>query len=252
AQLMTSNISSISAYVPEFGVFSLPYLFKTPEEILNYLATSDKAKELHAALEEKGLLILGANFYGSRCLSTKGVDLCKSPDEFKAKGIKIRCMEPQVWKDIIGAMGCTPVPIAFSELYTALQTGVVQGQDNPLANTVSQKLYEQLDKFYKTDHSYLISSFYTNPTAWDALPDDYKTLMAGQMKKHMGEEDYGVLYAQYEADGIGVLEANGVEVIEQSDIDMDSFYKAMEDMINEKYINDEVFGPIIEDIKANS
>ena len=78
--------------------------------------------------------------------------------------------------------------MAYTELYTALQTSVVQGQDNPAGNTVDGKFYEVLDTFYETEHCYLISAFYSNSDAWDSLPDDYKSVLLGLFQKYQGNQ----------------------------------------------------------------
>ena len=250
AQFVTSNVTNMPTYVETFGVFALPYLFHSEVDELTYLSTSETAFELYKELEEvSGLVTLGFNCTGTRCLSTKGVKQVTSPDELRAQGVKVRSMEPQVWQDVISSLGATPVPVAYTELYTALQTGVVQGQDNPVANTVDGKFYEVLDTFYRTDHCYLVSGYYTNTTSWNALPDDYKALLMGLMEKYMGNY-YHEEILKFQAESEQIMMDAGVTFVDQSDLDMDAFYASANAMIEANYMSNEAYAEIINDVKA--
>lgn len=247
-QFVTSNVTTMPNYVERIGVFALPYLFHTPEDQLTYLATAEAAHEMWAELEEaSGLVTIGFQCSGSRCLSTKGVDQITCPEDLK--GTKVRCMDAQVWQNVIASLGATPVPVAYTELYTALQTGVVSGQDNPASNTVDGKFYEVLDKFYETDHCYLISGFYTNTTAWDELPDDYKALVQALAQKYLGDE-YKVDIDEFIQECFTVMEDAGVQIIGQDELNMDAFYESAAAMIEENYMSDEAYAATIEDVNA--
>lgn len=247
-QFVTSNVTVMPNYVARIGVFALPYLFRTAEDQLTYLATSEVAYDMWRELEEtSNLVTLGFQCSGSRCLSTKGVDQITSPADLK--GSKVRCMDAKVWQDVIASLGATPVPIAYTELYTALQTGVVQGQDNPASNTVDGKFYEVLDTFYETNHCYLISGFYTNSTAWDELPDDYKALFQALIQKYLGDE-YKVAIDQFTEDCYAVMEEAGVKIVGQDELDMDAFYASAAAMIEENYMSDEAYATTVNDVNA--
>lgn len=238
----------VSTYVDTFGVFALPYLFHSEEDELTYLATNPLAFDLYKELETSANLVtLGVNCTGSRCLSTTSVPQFKDPSGLS--GVKIRSMEAQVWQDVISCLGATPVPVAYTELYTALQTNVVQGQDNPIANTVDGKFYEVLDTFYETDHSYLCSAYFTNPESWDKLPDDYKALLGGLMQKYQGNYYHDEIL-KFREDCTKTVADAGVKIVPQSELDMDAFYKAADEMIQAKYMTDPKYVAIIDDVKA--
>lgn len=247
-QFVTSNVTVMPSYVERIGVFALPYLFHSAEDQLTYLANSEIAYDMWNELEEtSGLVTLGFQCSGSRCLSTTGIGQISTPEELK--GVKVRCMEAQVWQDVISALGATPVPVAYTELYTALQTGVVQGQDNPASNTVDGKFYEVLDTFYNTEHCYLISGFYTNSTAWDALPDDYKALLQALFQKYLGDQ-YKTDIDAFTEECYATMEDAGVTIVSQDELDMDAFYASAEAMIEENYMSDELYATTIEDVNA--
>ncbi len=248
AQFVTSNVTVMSPYVDGYSVFALPYVFHSEEDLLTYLRDGEKAKELYKELEESaGLVTLGFNCTGTRCLSTKGVAQAKSPADFS--GVKIRSMEAQVWQDVISCLGATPVPVAYTELYTALQTGVVQGQDNPVANTVDGKFYEVLDTFYENDHAFLISGYYTNPETWDALPADYKALLEGLMAKYMGDY-YHEEILKFRDDAKQIMVDAGITFVTQDELDMDAFYESADAMIQEKYLSNDEYAAFVEDVKT--
>lgn len=247
-QFVTSNVTTMPAYVERIGVYALPYLFHTPEDQLTYLATSDVAHGMWTELEEQsGLVTIGFQCSGSRCLSTNGVDQITGPADLQ--GVKVRSMEQQVWQNVISSLGATPVPVAYTELYTGLQTGVVQGQDNPASNTVDGKFYEVLDTFYQTDHCYLISGFYTNTTAWDALPDDYKSLLQALAQKYLGDQ-YKVDIDAFSDECYATMEEAGVKIVGQDELDMDAFYASAAAMIEENYMSDEAYAEVINDVNA--
>ena len=248
AQFVTSNVTVMSPYEDGYSVFALPYVFHSEEDILTYLRDGERAKDLYQKLEDSaGLVTLGFNCTGTRCLSTKGVAQAKTPDDFS--GVKIRSMEAQVWQDVISCLGATPVPVAYTELYTALQTGVVQGQDNPVANTVDGKFYEVLDTFYENDHAFLISGYYTNPQSWDALPDDYKALLEGLMAKYMGDY-YHEEILKFRDDAKQIMVDAGITFVTQDELDMDAFYASADAMIQEKYLSNEDYAAFVEDVKT--
>ena len=232
-QMVTSNVTNMATYQENCGVFALPYLFHSSDDMLEYLATSPIAYDMWEQLEENtGLVTLGFQCGGSRCLSTKGVKTASSPDGLK--GIKVRSMDAVVWQDVISALGATPVPVAYTELYTALQTSVVQGQDNPAGNTVDGKFYEVLDTFYETEHCYLISAFYSNSDAWDSLPDDYKSVLLGLFQKYQGNQFQADMTA-FTENCYTVMKDAGMTIVSQDELDMDAFYASASEMIDSKY-----------------
>ena len=125
---------------------------------------------------------------------------------------------------------------------------MVQGQDNPIANTVDGKFYEVLDTFYETDHSYLVSAYYTNPTAWDQLPDDYKAVLMGLLQKYQGNY-YHEEILKFREDCAKTVADAGVKIVPQSDLDMDAFYASADAMIADKYMTGS-YADFVNDVKA--
>ena len=246
-QMMYANISTMESYVPDFGVFVLPYLFHSWDDVEAYLSTAPKCADLWDRLEEAtNLKFVAVQFNGARCLSTCGIDPVKSPADLK--GVKIRAMEAPVWQNVISSLGGTPVPVAFNELYVALQTGVVQGQDNPLAVTYFQKFYEVLDDLYMTEHCYNISTIVVNSDAWNALSEEDQALFNELYQEYMVDY-YNEIYADFEDQAIQTMKDANCRIWEQEDLDMDAFYKSAEEMIDREYMTDELFAGYITDIR---
>ena len=106
-----------------------------------------------------------------------------------------------------------------------------------------------LDTFYETNHCFLISGFYTNTTAWDKLPEDYKALLSGLCQKYLGDQ-YKIDIDAFTEDCYKVMEEAGVKIVGQDELDMDAFYASAADMINTNYMSDEAYKTTIEDVNA--
>ena len=139
------SASNLNQVVPAMDMMSLPFIFKNEAHFWWYLA-QPQAEEFVKALEEKGLKKIGYIDSGSRNLFTQKA--VKSPADLK--GQKIRVMASPVMVKTMEALGATGVPVAWAELYTALQTGVVDGAENNHPSVVAKKFYE-VSKYYTLD-----------------------------------------------------------------------------------------------------
>ena len=139
------SASNLNQVVPAMDMFSLPFIFKSEAHFWWYLAQPE-AEEFVKALEEKGIKKLAYIDSGSRNFFTQKA--IKTPADLK--GQKIRVMASPVMVKTMEAMGATGVPVAWAELYTALQTGVVDGAENNHPSVVAKKFYE-VSKFYTLD-----------------------------------------------------------------------------------------------------
>ncbi len=139
------SASNLNQVVPAMDMLSLPFIFKNEAHFWWYLAQPE-AEEFVKALEEKGLKKIGYIDSGSRNLFTQKP--VKTPADMK--GQKIRVMASPVMVKTMEALGATGVPVAWAELYTALQTGVVDGAENNHPSVVAKKFYE-VSKYYTLD-----------------------------------------------------------------------------------------------------
>ncbi len=144
----TVSAANLSQVDKRMDMFSLPYIFKNADHYWDYL-TSERAEEFVQPLEDKGLVVLA--FIDSGARSFFGSGQYATPEELG--GQKIRTMASPVQIAMVEAMGGTGVPIAWGELYNALQTGVVDGAENNPPSVRSMKFYEVTDTFVLDEHA---------------------------------------------------------------------------------------------------
>lgn len=154
----------LDSFLPESSMVSLPYMFKDSASVYKYL-DSEIAAEIYKGLEEKGVRCLGHMENGWR-LITSNRPINSLAD---MKGLKIRTPESPVWTDTFKALGANPVPVAFNELYSALQQGVVDGQENPTAHIKTQRFYEVQDYLCISRHMYLDAPLCVSEKFWATL-----------------------------------------------------------------------------------
>jgi tripartite ATP-independent transporter DctP family solute receptor len=173
----TVSASNVNQVVPAMDMYSLPFLFKNEAHFWWFLA-QPQAAEIAKQLEEKGMKVLGYIDSGSRNFFTQKP--VRTPDDLK--GQKIRVMASPVMVKTMQAMGATGVPVAWAELYTALQTGVVDGAENNHPSVVAKKFYE-VSKFYTLDeHMRIPDLLLVSMKLWNQLSEDQKNALveAGQ------------------------------------------------------------------------
>jgi len=162
--------------VKEFELFDLPYLFDDYKE-LHAVTTGPVGKALLKKLETKGLVGLAYWDNGFKVMSAnKPINV---PDDYK--GLKMRIQSSNVLEAQMRALGAIPQKMAFSEVYQALQTGVVDGTENPPSNLYTQKMYEVQKYVAMTNHGYLGYAVITNKKFWDGLPADVRSALEKAM-----------------------------------------------------------------------
>jgi C4-dicarboxylate-binding protein DctP len=164
--------------VKEFEVFDLPFIFDNYAE-LHKVTQGPIGKQLLAKLDAKG--IHGLAYWDNGFKSFSANKPLKAPDDFK--GLKMRIQSSKVLEAQMRAVSALPQTMAFSEVYQALQTGVVDGTENPHSNLYTQKFYEVQKNVTVSDHGYLGYAVITNKKFWDGLPADVR----GQLEQAMKE-----------------------------------------------------------------
>lgn len=170
-QMLAPAISKFGPLgVREFEVFDLPFIFPTKES-LRHVTEGPIGRDLMKKLESKGIVGLGywdngfRNMHANRPL--------RVPADFK--GLKMRIVSSKVLEAQMRALGALPQVMAFSEVYQALQTGIVDGGESVPSNMYTQKMYE-VQKYYSlTEHGYLGYAWIVNKKFWDDLPADVRT-----------------------------------------------------------------------------
>ena len=172
------------AGVKEFEVFDLPYIFPD-DNALHRVTRGPIGASLLKKLEPRNMLGLSYWDAGFRVLSSNKP--IRSPEE--AKGQKIRINASKVNQAIMRSIGALPQTMAFSEVYQALQTGVVDGADGNLPNLYTQKQYEVQKHVTMTNHTYSGYVVVVNKPFWDKLPDDIRSQLQTAIKDATDHND---------------------------------------------------------------
>jgi C4-dicarboxylate-binding protein DctP len=163
--------------VREFEVFDLPYIFETYAD-LHKVTDGPVGKLLFQKLESKG--IVGLAFWDNGFKDFSANKALKAPGD--VKGLKMRIQSSNVLEAEIRTLGGIPQKMAFSEVYQGLQTGVVDGTENPPSNFYTQKMHEVQKYLTMTDHGVIEYAVIVNKKFWDGLPADIRATLEGAMK----------------------------------------------------------------------
>jgi C4-dicarboxylate-binding protein DctP len=169
-QMLAPSLSKFGSYTKKYGVFDLPFIFKDMDSAMSFTA-SKEGKDLLNAMEDVGFVGLGYWMSGMKYFSANKALI--SPKD--AAGLKFRVQTSDVAKAMIAAMGASPQPMAFAEVYGALQTGVVDGQENTWSNIYTKKFFEVQDSTTQTSHQLLAYLFMTSKQFLDSLDADTRT-----------------------------------------------------------------------------
>jgi C4-dicarboxylate-binding protein DctP len=161
----------------EFEVFDLPYIFDSFAE-LHKVTEGAVGKKLFKKLETKS--ITGLAFWDNGFKDFSANRALRLPSD--VKGLKMRIQSSNVLDAEIRALGGLPQKMAFSEVYQGLQTGVVDGTENPPSNFYTQKMHEVQKFLTLTDHGVIEYAVIVNKPFWDGLPADIRTTLEGAMK----------------------------------------------------------------------
>jgi tripartite ATP-independent transporter DctP family solute receptor len=217
---MSANSQGATAtVVPEFAAFGMPFLFAQPAQAFKLL-DGPLGKELAEKSAAKSLVVLGYWDNGIRHVSNNKRPVLTPAD---MKGLKIRTPPDAVTIDIMTALGAETQQIKFAELYVALEQGVVDGQENPLANIHASKLYEVQKFITLTGHKFEITPFMMAKRTWDKLSEaDRAIIMSAAAEATQVQRR---LSAEADEKLVGDIKAKGVRI---EKVDTEPFRKATE------------------------
>nr|WP_167647952.1 DctP family TRAP transporter solute-binding subunit [Mameliella alba] len=172
-QLAAPSLSKFEQFTKQFRIFDLPFMFKNIEAVDGF-QSSDTGQKMKESMTRRGLLGLAFWHNGMKQMSANK-PLVNPGD---AEGLKFRVQNSEVLKAQMGALGGSPQPMAFSEVYGALQTGVVDGQENTWSNIYGQKFFEVQDGITETNHGVIDYLVVTNVDWWEGLDADVRDQLA--------------------------------------------------------------------------
>ncbi|OYY31785.1 MAG: C4-dicarboxylate ABC transporter [Polaromonas sp. 39-63-25] len=222
-QFIAPSLSKFDRYTKKIQVFDLPFLFDDIEAVDRF-QSGPQGKALLEAMKGRGLLGLGYWHNGMKQLSTNKDKLVR-PDD--VKGLKFRIQASDVLEAQFRALGSNPQKMAFAEVYQALQTGVVDGQENTWSNIYSQKFHEVQKTIAETNHGVIDYMVVTNVKWWDGLPADVRKGLSEAMTEATAHANKLALDIN-EADRKKIADAGKAKIQKLSKDDVAAWRKSME------------------------
>ena len=212
------SVGVVGPIVEEFNAFNLPYFFRSTEH-MHKVVDGEIGTELLNKLEQGGLIGLGYMDAGSRSFYNSKRPIRTMED---LNGLKIRVMQNPIFVEMVNAMGGNGLSVAFNELYTAMQTGVVDGAENNPPTYNSHKHFEIAGHYTLTEHLMVPEIFVFSKKVWDGLsPLDQQLIRKASA---LAVEKERELWAAREEKALNALEAAGINVIR--DVDKGPFIQA--------------------------
>lgn len=234
-ELNISSQGSLSTINKKLGIFGLPFLFDSYEKA--YAALDGEVGDIIAnEFIEKGIRVLAYWDCGMRQI-TNNVRPINAPEDLK--GMKIRTPPDEVTLAMFKALGASPAPLAWGELYLALSQHVFDGQENPITNIWSGKLYEVQKYLSLTNHKYECSPFIVSEKVWQGLPSDVQSLlkdaamMYGEVNRKLNIQLCDVFLKKLEELGVKVNQAD----IQSMKAKTESVYKELMPVYGEELMN---------------
>jgi tripartite ATP-independent transporter DctP family solute receptor len=239
------DFASLGKILPNTAVFNAPFIYRDAAHALRATDSrnSDALKVINQQLVDKGgMRIVGSFFQGTRHLTSKEKVL--TPADMKGK--KYRGVPVKLWSSMLTGMGAVATPVEVSELATALATGLVVGQENPLPNIFNLKLYEVQKFVMLTGHMQSVLSVFVNERTWQRIPAGDRKIMEDTMYE-VGQKTLqwdNETFERYRKD----LEGKGMTFVTDKDgLDLGAFRKAVNDQVVKDFPE---WGSLIQQIQA--
>ncbi|MDO4268172.1 MAG: TRAP transporter substrate-binding protein [Eubacteriales bacterium] len=228
--------AALSGFDPNMDVFNFPYLFDDREQAFEVL-DGPAGQAIFDGMKKQGIEIYGTFDLGFRSMTNSKLPIT-SPED--CRGIRMRTLESSVCVDALGELGIDAVSMSFGELFTALQTGAVDGQENPLFTILNSRFYEVQDYLSLTEHFYPVCPVMVSDLVWDKLTPEEGEIVKEALKKTV---DYERELAGQELDStLEQLKEAGMQV---NEVDKEAFKTAVQP-VYEKY--DSQYGDLLRQI----
>ncbi|MDO4523480.1 MAG: TRAP transporter substrate-binding protein [Eubacteriales bacterium] len=234
------NISLFNSIYPNAMALSCPAIFANEENCDAVLAGEWGQSFFSDMASEAGVRVLSAFCNGMRCFTTTDDELTTVDS---AKGITFRVMQNEVYEKMVSAIGANPVPMAGSEMYTALQNGTVDGQENPPVNILNDKTYEVQNYMVLDKHVASIVTFAISENFWSNLPEDLQQVVADAANTVTPEAE--AVCKNLNENGVAKLEEYGMKVYEPTEEELAAWHDAMRDPCVE-FIKDQLGADVMD------
>ncbi|KTT15141.1 TRAP transporter substrate-binding protein [Pseudacidovorax intermedius] len=209
--LVNTSTGPVGNFVPEVKIVDVPFLFRDYDHARKVM-DGPTGQDILAKFPSKGIVALAWTENGFRHMTNSKRDIVKPED---AKGLKMRTMENKVHMDGYRTFGILPTPMAFPELFGALQQGTVDGQENPIPVILAAKFSQVQKHLSLTGHVYSPALLLLSPKVWNKLSDGDKKVFVEAAKKAAVAQRKKV--NEDEANGIAMLESQGMKVTKNVD-----------------------------------
>jgi tripartite ATP-independent transporter DctP family solute receptor len=212
--LEMANIAAqdVSRQIPAWSVMTSAYLFRDAEHMRKTFAGEVGREFNRLAREQLNIHILGPLYFGTRHVNLRPRKRIATPADMA--GLKLRMPPGEAWQFLGEALGANPTPVAFAELYTALQTGAVDGQDNPLPTSRTMRFHEVTTQFVLTSHLVAFDLLAVSARFWDGLTEAQRTAISAAAEKAIDlsirrhNEQEQEMVAFFRSQGLDVYEPN--------------------------------------------
>ena len=210
ADIVYLSASWLTDGSPWIGMFTAGYVFKSYDDMTKILNGEIGKEVFGRVVKEQGIRPLASYYLGTRQVNLREDKPVRTPEDLK--GVNLRMPNSEAWVTLGKAMGANPTPLAFSELYMALQTGTVDGQENPLPTDRSAKFYEVTKSISLTNH--LVDSVWPciNEAKWQSLSDNQKAIIMKGIEA--GRQTCDEKNLKTEAEIIDFFKGQGLKVYE--------------------------------------
>ncbi len=207
-EMSITSAQELAKLIPEWSIFTAGYLMRDAEH-QRKVFDGDIGREMYQLAEDKlGVKLLSVMYFGTRQLNLRGDKKITSPDDLK--GVKLRMPGTDAWQFLGKALGANPTPMAFTEVYTGLQTGAIDGQDNPLPTDKDRKFYEVTDQIILTSHLVDMNFLAFSKKVWDDLTPEQQTLVMDAARSASAEITKTIL--ENEAQLVEFFKGEGLKV----------------------------------------
>lgn len=235
--------ATMANYVPELEMFDLPFVFEDVDSAAGILADADFAASLDGYYRDKGFHMVGASIPGFRWMtSSKPI---QSYDDMK--GLKIRTMESQNHTTLWNSMGCNATPMSGAELFTALQQGTVEGQENPISVIQNGNIYEVNSYLIDTRHVMTPTAWIVNAAWYDGLSSEDRALFDEAMTVCVAQTTAD--NAEQEAQQIEKLQEEGMTLVVPDDAWRASMKEAVGSSV-EDLVRADIGGELVDALMA--
>jgi TRAP-type C4-dicarboxylate transport system substrate-binding protein len=223
--------ADISKQIPAWSLMTSAYLFRDAAHLKKTFKSDVGREFIKMARDQLGIQVITPVYFGSRNVNLKPDKVIKTPADMA--GIKLRMPPGEFWQFLGESIGANPTPVAYAEVYTALQSGAIDGQDNPLVASRLMKFYEVTTQFVLTGHVMGYDVMSVTTKVWDAMSPARQASFQNAAEKAI--DDYVVKFSAQEKEALDFFKADGKKVYTP---DLNAFRSFAQKKYVEKYGSD--------------